>query len=157
MENFVCRPTQNYINIKSSSPASPRTVSSATSYVQGSNAGPSSVSGVSSSVGTGSVVAVTGSIASAGIAGGTAAVAVSAVTATTGGGFVAVPVPTGLRYVHPYLPPPLPAPSAPVNQTPPPPGAAAAYTRVCIHHPLLFFFIVHLFLDPFPALSKIIT
>lgn len=60
--------------------------------------------------------------------GGSGAGATGAATGTASGNYVTVPVPSGLRYVHPYPPPP-PAPSAPVNQTPPPPGATAAYTR----------------------------
>ncbi|XP_063982207.1 nuclear receptor corepressor 2 isoform X2 [Diachasmimorpha longicaudata] len=100
------RPNQNYINIKSNSPVPPRTVA-VSSYGQGGTGTPS-VAGVGppGNSGTGSTVGVTGS---------------------GGGNYVTVPVPSGLRYVHSYQPPPVP--SAPVNQTPPPPGAAAAYTR----------------------------
>ncbi|XP_011313369.1 nuclear receptor corepressor 1 isoform X2 [Fopius arisanus] len=99
-------PTQNYINIKSNSPIPARTVA-VSSYVQGGTGTPSA-SGVGppGNSGAGSTAGVTGS---------------------AGGNYVTVPVPSGLRYVHSYQPPP--APSAPVNQTPPPPGAAAAYTR----------------------------
>ena len=60
--------------------------------------------------------------------GGSGTGATGAATGTAAGNYVTVPVPSGLRYVHPYPLPP-PAPSAPVNQTPPPPGATAAYTR----------------------------
>lgn len=103
------RQTQSYINIKSSSPISPRTVTG--SYVQGGSGGGPSAGGAVGPPGGGSNGGATGGAGS------------------TGGGYVAVPVPGGLRYVHPYPPPPPPAPSVPVNQTPPPPGAAAAYTR----------------------------
>ncbi|KAK0098356.1 hypothetical protein PV326_009109 [Microctonus aethiopoides] len=103
----VAEPTQSYINIKSNSPVSPRSVGG--SYVQGSSGAPSA-GGAVGPPGSGSGPGSTG-----------------VVTGPAGSNYVTVPVPNALRYVHPYPPPP-PAPSAPVNQTPPPPGAAA-YTR----------------------------
>ncbi|XP_034945061.1 uncharacterized protein Smr isoform X3 [Chelonus insularis] len=108
--NYDFRPTQSYINIKSSSPVSPRTAGGG-GYIPGSSSTPSS-GGAVGPPGSGSGPGATG-----------------VVTGSAGSNYVTVPVPNALRYVHPYPPPPPPpAPSAPVNQTPPPPGAAA-YTR----------------------------
>ncbi|CAG5077237.1 Similar to ncor1: Nuclear receptor corepressor 1 (Xenopus tropicalis), partial [Cotesia congregata] len=95
---IIIKPTQNYINIKSSSPVSPRTVGGGYGG-QGAPSTPSS-GGAVGPPGSGSVSGVTG-----------------VVTGSAGSNYVTVPVPSTLRYVHSYPPPPPPpAPSAPASE-----------------------------------------
>ncbi|XP_026830889.1 uncharacterized protein LOC105284432 isoform X2 [Ooceraea biroi] len=125
------RPTQSYVNIKSSSPVSPRTVGTGATYVQGGAAassaaataaaaaatagGPVATGGVSTATSSGGIVGVSSVLSAA--AGGGSGVNNSANNggvnnggANNGGGggggtsYVSMPIPSGLRYIHSYPP-----------------------------------------------------
>ncbi|TGZ54100.1 Uncharacterized protein DBV15_00368 [Temnothorax longispinosus] len=103
------RPTQNYANIKSSSPVSPRTIGTGATYVQGGAAASS---------------AAAAAAAAAATAGGPAVAAAVAAVVTTAPSLAApVPVPVPA----PASAPPHSQPTVIASQTPPPPLTGTAY------------------------------
>ncbi|KAG5343350.1 NCOR1 protein, partial [Acromyrmex heyeri] len=103
-----CRPTQNYVNIKSSSPVSPRTIGTGATYVQGGAAASSAA-------------------AAAAAAAATAAAVVTTAPSLTTPVPVPVPVPVPAPVPAPVSAPSLSQPTVITSQTPPPPLIGTPY------------------------------